>query len=420
MTVRHHAAVAFTRARAGGKRRCGLVDGRIQSPASGGKSVQKSVQTVHTPTEAPVSTEPLSSTGALMLQPLRPGELTGAEQPRQSWLWEGYLAPGKLTALISAPKVGKTTLLSHLLARLAHGGQLAGRTVAPGRALIVSEETTADWDVRCRRLGLGPNVQFLCRPFQGHRPGDAQWLALVAGLEALHRQEPLDLIVLDALAALLPGYAETSAPKMLDCLLPLQSLAARGPALWLLHHPAKGSRADGQAARGSGALTGFVDIVLEMSGVRRARSRDRRRRICAYSRYAETPRQLIVELNAEGTDYLVRTDAEGTLLVQPWPELLHVLGQASDKLTAETILQRWPVEEARPERSTLARWLKRATQQGVVCRSGSGYCGDPFLHWLPGREPLLWPGDFASAEEKQAWRDRCAEHRRKCEQTSSA
>jgi hypothetical protein len=35
----------------------------------------------------------------------------------------------------------------------------------------------------------------------------------------------LDLVVLDALATLLPGYAETSAPKMLDCLLPLQALA---------------------------------------------------------------------------------------------------------------------------------------------------------------------------------------------------
>jgi len=91
------------------------------------------------------------------------------------------------------------------------GGRLAGRAVAPGRALIVSEEAASDWDARRRRLTLGPHVQFLCRPFRGARPTDAQWLALVAGLEALHRQEALDLVVLDALATLLPGYAETSA-----------------------------------------------------------------------------------------------------------------------------------------------------------------------------------------------------------------
>jgi hypothetical protein len=50
---------------------------------------------------------------------------------------------------------------------------------------------------------------------------------------------------------------------------------------------------------------------MELSCYRRARGRDRRRRICAYSRYVETPRHLIRELNAAGTDYLVRTDAGG-------------------------------------------------------------------------------------------------------------
>jgi hypothetical protein len=179
------------------------------------------------------------------IQPLRPSELANAALPRLSWLWHGYLAPGKVTALISPAKTGKTTLLSHLLARLAQGGQLAGRAVAPGRALVVSEEAAADWDTRCRQRVMGQNVQFLCRPFQGARPTDAQWLALVAGLETLQRQEALALVVLDTLTTLLPGYAETCAPKLLDCLLPLQALANQGPAVWLMHHLAAGAR--GQA-----------------------------------------------------------------------------------------------------------------------------------------------------------------------------
>jgi hypothetical protein len=355
-----------------------------------------------------------------MLQPLRPTELAGGAEPRLAWLWDGYLAAGKLTALVSPPKSGKTTLLSHLLARCAQGGQLAGRAVTPARALVVSEEAAADWDARCRRLGLGPHVQFLCRPFRGARPTDAQWFALVGGLEALHRREALDLVVLDALAALLPGCAETCAPRLLDCLLPLQALAQRGPAVWLLHHPAKARRADGQAARGSGALAGLADVVLEMSCVRRARSRDRRRRISAYSRYAETPRHLVLELNADGSDYLVRTNADGSALAQPWPELHHVLAQATDRLTQQTILERWPVEDHVPERSTLARWLQRATRQGLVCSCGSGYRGDPFRYWLPGHEGLLWPGDHASAEEKEAWRDRWAEYLRGLYQPTTA
>ena len=69
-------------------------------------------------------------------------------------------------------------------------------------------------------------------------------------------------------------------------------------------------------------------------------------------------------------------------------------------------------EHDKPDRSTLSRWLKRATEQGRICRSGTGYKADGFRYWLPGREPLLWPGNNASEAEKQAWRDRCAAHYR--------
>src|ERR1051326_2240323 len=97
-------------------------------------SVQNAVQIDHTP-QAPMNTEtqPLAS-DPLPFQPLRPSELANAAPSLMSWLWHGYLAPGKVTALVSPPKVGKTTLTSHLLARFAQGGQLAGLAVAPGRA----------------------------------------------------------------------------------------------------------------------------------------------------------------------------------------------------------------------------------------------------------------------------------------------
>lgn len=339
--------------------------------------------------------------------PLRPAELGTVADARPSWLWQGYLAPRKVTALISQPKSGKTTLASHVLARMQEGGQLAGLPVGRGRAFVVTEESPLDWDARCRRLGIGPNVQFLCRPFQGARPTDAQWLALVASLEKLHRSEGVELVVIDPLATLLPGYAEISAPKLLDCLLPLQAVADLGPAVWLMHHPAKGKRADGQATRGTSALPGLVDVVMEMTYYKRARSRDRRRRICAYSRYTDTPRHLVLELNAAGTDYAVHTDDAGAVLVQKWPEVHYLLSYASDRLTQQQILERWPVDADPPDRSTLARWLKRASEQGLIRCAGSGYRGDSFRYWLAEREPYLWPGNHASESEKQAWRERC-------------
>ncbi len=147
---------------------------------------------------------------------------------------------------------------------------------------------------------------------------------------------------------------------------------------------------------------------MEMSCCRRARSRDRRRRICGYSRYEETPRHLIVELSADGADYQAGTDAAGTPLVRTWDEIHYILEHARDKLSLREILERWRNEEQDPpDRSTLQRWLKRATHQGLIRRDGSGRTLDSYRYWLPGREPLLWPGNNASAAEQQAWRERC-------------
>jgi hypothetical protein len=66
--------------------------------------------------------------------------LTAAAPSGTSWLWHGYLAAGAVTLLTSQWKAGKTTLASILLSRMKNGGELAGLPVAPGRAMVLSEE----------------------------------------------------------------------------------------------------------------------------------------------------------------------------------------------------------------------------------------------------------------------------------------
>jgi hypothetical protein len=85
------------------------------------------------------------------------------------WLWQGYLAPGDITLLTSQWKSGKTTLISILLARLKAGGELAGLPLTPGKALVITEESTRLWRLRHHKLQFGDNVCWLCRPFRGGR-----------------------------------------------------------------------------------------------------------------------------------------------------------------------------------------------------------------------------------------------------------
>src|SRR6266404_2789689 len=114
----------------------------------------------------------------------------------------------------------------------------------------------------------------------------------------------------------------------------------------LSHHPGKGAPPIGQAARGSGALLGHVDISIEM----RHPGGDpltRQRRFFAESRHAETTRRLLLELNAEGTDYLPVPDALEVDFLASWQTLRMVLEDAPQKLTRKDILAEWPPDYPR-------------------------------------------------------------------------
>jgi hypothetical protein len=339
---------------------------------------------------------PSLSPAAAELVALWPDELRRQAANQIKWLWQGYLAPGNVTLLTSQWKAGKTTLLAMLLDRLRAGGSLAGLPVRPGKAVVVSEESPAHWALRDQRFQFTDQVCFLCRPFNG-KPRPEQWQTLLDRLQALHRQFRLDLAVIDTLAAFLPAGSENQADAMLNALLPLQRLTNEGLAVLAMHHPRKREAPGGMAARGSGALTGFADILLEMHWYAEAAEDDRRRRLLAWSRYDETPRQLVLELNAAGTDYSVLEEADADAAnaaaekVKEEPHWLGsplwlVLENASTKLTRQGILGLWPPDHPRPGPVPLWRMLGAAVERGDLKRDGAGTRADPFFYWLPALE----------------------------------
>jgi AAA domain len=300
------------------------------------------------------------------------------------WLWQGFVACSNITLLTSQWKAGKTTLLSLLLARRNRGGDLAGLAVKPGKSLVVSEEPASLWTTRACQLDFGGQVCFLHQPFLS-LPRPDQWQALLDRMLALKEAHGIDLAVIDPLAPFLRG--ENNAKGMLESLLPLGALTRRAMAVLLLHHPGKGDRPMGQAARGSGALLGHVDISIEM----RHPGGDpltRRRRFLALSRHAATPRQLLLELNADGTDYVPAADADEDDLQSRWEPLRLILMDAPQKLTRDDILAEWPPDSDAPKATSLWRLLRRAVERGLIACEGAGRRSDPFRYWLPEREAV--------------------------------
>jgi hypothetical protein len=321
------------------------------------------------------------------------GDLDADTQPH-IWLWHGYLAVGAVTLLTSPWKSGKTTLVSALLRQMATGGELAGLAVRLGKAAIVSEESIVQWRLRKQKFGFGAHVCWICRPFRG-RPCPEDWLALLDHLGDLRREHGIDLVVIDPLAEFLPVRNEALAGGILDGLLPLQRLTTLGVAVLLLHHPRKQGRPDSRWARGSGALSGFADILIEMDyhvGPTTAVEPDRCRRVTAYSRFDETPRSRVIELVENGIEYRSLGDFAEAEFVSGWHDVQTILDEATKKLSRREILERWPAAKPRPVPETIWRWLDRAVADGLALHDGDGRRSSPFRYWNRSLE-TKWEAD---------------------------
>ena len=264
------------------------------------------------------------------------------------------------------------------------GGTLTGLPVTAGRAVVISEESSEQWLLRGRRLDLDDHIGWFCRPFRG-RPTPRQWQELLDRVAESAVERGVSLAVIDPLAAFFPGKSENDAVAMLDALAPLQRLAVRGLSVLALHHPAKQDNGDGPSGRGSGALLACADILIEMRWYRRPPAADRRRRLLALSRFDETPRELVIELNTDGTDYLSRGSFADEEFTTHWRLLEGLLGPAERKLSRDEILAGWPAED-RPDAITLYRWLRRAVEEGLLRQDGLGKSKNPFRYWLPASE----------------------------------
>lgn len=315
--------------------------------------------------------------------PLWYPDLLSAGAASQSWIWHGYLGAGQVTLLTSEWKLGKSTLLSVLLSRMKTGGELVGLPVSAGKVVVVSEENPSKWYERGQALSFGDHLCWFCRPFLG-RPQMEDWLALIEQISSLHTRHQVALVVIDPLANLTPMRSENDAGEMLKTLLPLQRLTAQGLSVLLLHHPRKGSVTMGQAARGSGALCGYVDIMIEMRRVSRRNLKDRRRRLLAYSRHEVTPRSRVIELTEDGTDYRSLGDSAELDFEHGWPILHDLLALAEGPLNRVEIHRGWPDGQMRPAKLTLWRWLTRAVRERWILCDGTGSRKDPYRYQLPG------------------------------------
>ncbi len=337
--------------------------------------------------------------------PMPVTELTRSCTTGVPWVWDGYLARGRVTLFSALPKCGKTTLLSHLLKAIDAGGSFCGRTLLPGSAVVVTEESPDEWAQRADALGLSARVRILPRPFFG-KPSYEYWLSFLTHLLAHLESDPADLIILDTLADLWPAKDENSATDVHAALQPLRKLA-EGRAVCVVHHLRKSDGGEGTGTRGSGALVGFVDVVMELRRAPKSTDPHGRRRVLkGYGRMNGIPDEWLIELNEDGSGYAhVDSDAAAADTRGQQEEgrkddlrtaILSVLPPDDpDGMTREEIWEALP-DGVRKNEKRFRQVLDDATGR-LWRREGSGGKGGAFRYWR--NEIVTHPGEEEGGEE---------------------
>src|SRR5690606_19143917 len=116
------------------------------------------------------------------MRPMVSGQVPGLFGPL-----ELVLQPGRLTCLLGASGVGKSTLL-RLLAGLPTGVEFRGRVASQPAALMGQDPGLFSWLSTARNIGLGAQLR-------GQRVDNARVAALIraVGLEGLERRLPASL-----------------------------------------------------------------------------------------------------------------------------------------------------------------------------------------------------------------------------------
>ncbi len=307
---------------------------------------------------------PRVSTRRPAFEPVSAPALASSEPEETAWIWRRYIPEGGLVLLAAPPKLGKTTAAYHLAGAVEEGRDFLGQRTRKAPVLILAvEERRQDAANRARTLGFGDEVYIHSGPLRTDTIADVA--AFVVG-------KRIGLIIVDTLPRYWIIDNENDAAAVNVAMAPLLALAREtNAAVLLLFHVRKSPGDDGEDIRGSGDIFAFVDVALIMR--RRKGDHANHRTIKAFSRYDDTPDEMVVAL--EDGQYIAIGDADA---VKERELDLLLLG-------ALTEVPRLPEEIEKDSglglvARTLRRHYNRLYGNGLCDREGVGQKSAPFKY----------------------------------------
>lgn len=316
------------------------------------------------------------------------------------WIWPNYVAKGTMTLFTALWKAGKSTLVRHLLQDLHRGGGLVPGPLDDLRVLVMSEETCDQWCRARDAFELDDDRVQIVRHNIHTRPNLKEWIELwVEPIFEKVTREGIELVVIDTISAFWSVKDENSAVEVGDALRPLRAFTDAGVAVLLIHHPPKSETTFDNAARGSGALSGFPDLLMTMGKLDGANDDDRRRVLKVKGRFDELPPETVIELTDDG--YVViggRHDAKATDLAEIVVGILPAAD--TDGMTYEQVRDAWPTDGTRPGVTALRGLLNSTTGQWE--RTGKGVKNSPHRYRLTARDSFHGTPNPCTGKENES------------------
>jgi len=184
------------------------------------------------------------------------------QQAPVEWIVDGLISAGSVNVWYGEPGCGKTWALFDLAVCVARGDHWLSMATQPGAVLIVDEESGRRR--LSRRMGevlrghdAGPATPIMGVSLAAFDLGNVDDLAEI---RALIIRNNIKMVIVDALADVMPGRDENAVKDTAPIFLSLRKIAEETQAaIIVIHHSNKGG-----GYRGSSSIKGAIDLLLNI------------------------------------------------------------------------------------------------------------------------------------------------------------
>lgn len=348
--------------------------------AAEGKDASDHLDAGYTPSEFVICRGGQDASTSSGLPAVTLADLIDTAPERPDYVWWGYLAKGAVSELAAKPKVGKTRLALEIVGRVIAGEDLLDHATFKCPVLYMTEQGRSSFVTQARKAKVRATRELHVLLRASVR--SLQWDQVGELAAAYVAQHDIGLVVVDTLSdwAGMRGDDENSAGAALAAMQPLRALAESGCAVLAVRHEGKGTTRDvGEAARGSSAFAGAMDILMSLRRTK-GRGHETRRELHAVGRFDDTPAVMTVDYDLELSEYHVIMEGADARKREVELQILEVLPMSEQWALSEADLR----ERLDLGHSTLSRALSDLVARSVICagkRARSDGKGQTAVFW---------------------------------------